>query len=142
MKLYTVGTFYDGRDPSLAKSYTAYLMWYNPSWDGCVQVTIDAKNGTQAKRLAVKWRMAAELAMRPRNERKTNDKRLPSEDSKLTFYNDLREWRAVRAIDIQKALWAEMLERQSLLCTTCAGRGRINIGMTNEETCPQCRCYK
>lgn len=28
--------------------------------------------------------------------------------------------------------------RQPLLCTTCAGQGRINIGSTNEQACPQC----
>lgn len=39
-----------------------YILWYNPEWAGCVIYEVEAKNGTEAKKLAAGLRAAAENA--------------------------------------------------------------------------------
>lgn len=33
--------------------FNAYTTWYNPNWKGCCEHTVDAINGTEAKKLAI-----------------------------------------------------------------------------------------
>mgnify|MGYP001603779525 FL=1 len=33
--------------------FSAYTKTYNPQWDGCNEVSVNAENGTQAKKLAI-----------------------------------------------------------------------------------------
>jgi hypothetical protein len=49
-KAITVGVFPpDERE----RSYRAYTRWYNPQWEGCCEHTVDAVNGSEAKRAAI-----------------------------------------------------------------------------------------
>jgi hypothetical protein len=32
----------------------AYSSWYNPSWEGCCEHTVEANNGTEAKVVAMR----------------------------------------------------------------------------------------
>lgn len=34
--------------------FNAYTLTYNPQWEGCCEHTVEAKNGTEAKKLAIK----------------------------------------------------------------------------------------
>lgn len=51
MKTFKVGVFL--RVGIRKDSFTAYTTWYNPQWSGCCEHTVDAVNGTEAKRLAI-----------------------------------------------------------------------------------------
>lgn len=55
-----VATFFhgDAEDPKISK-VMAYTSWYNPSWEGCVVYDVEAKNGTEAKRVAREMRLAS-----------------------------------------------------------------------------------
>lgn len=33
--------------------FHAYTLWYNPAWDGCNIIHVEARNGTEAKKLAI-----------------------------------------------------------------------------------------
>lgn len=33
--------------------YTAYTVWYSTDWEGCAVVEVEAKNGTEAKKIAI-----------------------------------------------------------------------------------------
>ena len=46
-------TFKVGVFPCRKESFTAYTTWYNPSWSGCCEHTVEAVNGTQAKKIAI-----------------------------------------------------------------------------------------
>jgi hypothetical protein len=35
------------------RTFNAYTVWYNPSWKGCCEHTVEAVNGTEAKKLAI-----------------------------------------------------------------------------------------
>ena len=54
MKKFRVGTFYDGRH------FSAYTLWYNTDWGGCIEYEVEASNGTEAKKIALKLRREAE----------------------------------------------------------------------------------
>lgn len=48
------GDFKVGVFPGPTKTrFNAYTLWYNPAWDGCCEHTVRAKNGTEAKKLAI-----------------------------------------------------------------------------------------
>lgn len=57
-KPFTVGTFVNGRHIS------CYTTWYNKSWSGCIEYTVQAVNGAHAKRQAKKLRKDHEAATR------------------------------------------------------------------------------
>jgi hypothetical protein len=71
MKKILVGTFYDGR------RFSAYTTWYNPQWPGCIEYEIDAMNGTEAKKLAIKLRREKEgdSNVKPKLKAKSRDRR-------------------------------------------------------------------
>lgn len=48
-RTFVVGTF-----PPVegSKQILCYTTWYNPAWSGCVQFTVKAANGTEAKKKA------------------------------------------------------------------------------------------
>ncbi len=53
-KTYRVATFYhpkEGRAPCLG-AVTAYTLWYNDMWDGCIMYEVPAMSGAKAKRQA------------------------------------------------------------------------------------------
>lgn len=52
-KKFKVGVFRHKKEKG-GYSYLAYTTWYNPLWEGCIQVEVEAENGTQAKKLAIK----------------------------------------------------------------------------------------
>lgn len=57
MTTFTVHTFYrarEGRRPVLSR-ITAYTVWADPSWDGCVTMQIEALAPADAKRIA-RWK--------------------------------------------------------------------------------------
>ena len=64
MKTFTVYTFANrplGR--RLRKSHiSAYTLWVSPEWPGCVEYTVEAETGEEAKREARLLRLADELA--------------------------------------------------------------------------------
>lgn len=51
LKLIKVGVF--PPDDS-CRSYRAYTLWYNPQWPRCCEHEVEAVNGTEAKKIAVK----------------------------------------------------------------------------------------
>lgn len=66
MKRIKVGTYYrpeerSGR-PVRASHINAYTYWYNTNWPGCVEYEVEAANGTEAKRVAVRRRLEHEQA--------------------------------------------------------------------------------
>ncbi len=56
MKPFKVGTFYDG------KRFMAYTTWYSPEWSGCIEYTVEAVSGTEAKKSALRLRKEHEEA--------------------------------------------------------------------------------
>lgn len=50
MKTYKVGVF--PKRPG-ERAAGAYLRDYNPQWEGCVEVTVSANSGAEAKRMAI-----------------------------------------------------------------------------------------
>lgn len=49
--VFPFGKNYDaGRKPT---QFNAYTTWYNSEWKGCCEHTIEAVNGTEAKKLAI-----------------------------------------------------------------------------------------
>lgn len=68
MRDYKVGTFvkHGKAGPKCRKSHiTAYTVWYNPSWCGCIEYTVTTLSGKEAKRLAVLMRLEHEHAGDP-----------------------------------------------------------------------------
>lgn len=57
MKSFRVATFVNER-PSGTRYWNAYTRDYNESWSGCRMYTVLAKNGTEAKRIAISLRKA------------------------------------------------------------------------------------
>jgi len=53
VKSFEVGVFTHER-PGRKPLVTAYTTWYNPEWKGCCVHKIDAENGTEAKKLAIR----------------------------------------------------------------------------------------
>lgn len=51
MKEFKVGVFTEQGTRKM--KYSAYSLWYNPNWAGCCEHTVYAKNGTDAKKLAI-----------------------------------------------------------------------------------------
>lgn len=51
MKIFKIGVFTE-KGPRKRK-YRAYTTYYNPSWEGCRVVNVEAKNGTEAKKKAI-----------------------------------------------------------------------------------------
>jgi hypothetical protein len=47
-----VAVFYDD-SPRLRVRWGAYTNWYSPTWPGCCMHEVEAKNGTEAKKLAI-----------------------------------------------------------------------------------------
>ena len=37
-----------------SRTYMAYTLWYNPQWPGCCEHEVEAVNGTEAKKIAIK----------------------------------------------------------------------------------------
>jgi len=67
-RLFHVGTFYHpkaDKDPvseaGIKRRYAAYTRDYNLSWQSCVQISVRAENGSQAKEYAIQRRMNMEL---------------------------------------------------------------------------------
>ena len=52
-KVIKVGVFGDVR-ASGKPYYMAYTTWYNPQWKGCCEHTVEAINGTAAKKAAIR----------------------------------------------------------------------------------------
>jgi hypothetical protein len=48
VRVFKVGVF-----PCRKASFTAYTTWYNPSWSECCEHTVEAVNGTAAKKIAI-----------------------------------------------------------------------------------------
>lgn len=51
MKIFQVGVF-TIKGPRKRK-YIAYTKYYNPFWEGCRVINVEAKNGTEAKKKAI-----------------------------------------------------------------------------------------
>ena len=60
MKVYRVGSFWN---PELGKRgrATAYTMWFDEQWSGCIIHEIEAESGAEAKKIAIKLRTEMEL---------------------------------------------------------------------------------
>ena len=55
MRTYNVATFANkGKDGKII--FTAYTRIYSPSWEGFIGYTVEAENGTQAKKIAIRMR--------------------------------------------------------------------------------------
>lgn len=65
MKTFRVGTFCE---PG-SKSVLCYTLWYNREWANCIEYTVEAANGTEAKKKAKALRKARESASSPRSTR-------------------------------------------------------------------------
>lgn len=63
LKLIKVYTFYEER-PGRVPRVSAYTMWVNPTWDGCKIIDVEAANGTEAKKIAIRLRKAHEASRR------------------------------------------------------------------------------
>jgi len=64
---FTFGTFYhrDRARPNKApilRHVTAYSLYYNPLWGGCIEYTVDAKDVKAARRKARELRLQHERA--------------------------------------------------------------------------------
>lgn len=62
MKNYRVATFYSpakGHARSKPK-VSCYTLWYNPQWPGCIEYSIEAVSGAEAKKKAAVLRKAHE----------------------------------------------------------------------------------
>jgi hypothetical protein len=55
MRSFKVLTFFENR-PGRKPLVTAYTRDANPLWDGCKVIDIEAENGTDAKKIAIKKR--------------------------------------------------------------------------------------
>lgn len=42
---------------------SAYTMWYNPQWAGCIEYCVPKSTGTEAKKHAKKLRLAHEIRL-------------------------------------------------------------------------------
>lgn len=51
LRLITVGVFPPDEGSS---TYMAYTYWYNPAWPRCCEHKVEAVNGTEAKKIAIK----------------------------------------------------------------------------------------
>ncbi len=62
MRKFKVGVFVR---PGINKKflYTAYTLTYNPDWKDCIEVEVEAKNGTEAKKKAIAFVRAGKEAM-------------------------------------------------------------------------------
>ena len=56
MKKIRVGTFFHSVKRGRRPRVSAYTMWYDPSWAGCIEYVVEAENGTEAKKIAIKKR--------------------------------------------------------------------------------------
>ena len=65
MKPFKVATFYNAKPgkPPTASKINAYTLWYNPAWPGCIVYEVDAANGADAKRQAVRRRLGHEFGL-------------------------------------------------------------------------------
>ena len=64
MRTFNVATYYHpkaGKRPALSH-ISAYTLYYNASWQSCVEYKIEAANGAIAKALAKQMRLGRELA--------------------------------------------------------------------------------
>ena len=62
--IFKVATFYTPRMGQPMKSHiSAYTLWYNPAWEGCVEYEVDALTGSEAKKLAIGLRLQRERAV-------------------------------------------------------------------------------
>jgi hypothetical protein len=50
-KTFKVGVFPNDEGSS---GYRAYTTWYSPQWPGCCEHEVEAVNGTEAKKLAIR----------------------------------------------------------------------------------------
>lgn len=53
MKTIQVGVFTHDRGPGRKPLITAYTTWFNAAWENCCLHDVDAKNGTEAKKIAI-----------------------------------------------------------------------------------------
>ena len=51
LRLITVGVFAPGPHE---RTYRAYTRWYNSTWSGCCEHEIEAVNGSEAKKIAIR----------------------------------------------------------------------------------------
>lgn len=58
-KTFQVMTFYEPRE-GRAPRVAAYTTWASPSWDGCKVIEVKAKDGTEAKKIAIRLRKEME----------------------------------------------------------------------------------
>lgn len=58
-KTFRVGTFPPIRG-SRSKMPLCYTRWYNPAWEGCIEYTVEAESGEEAKKKAAALRRAAD----------------------------------------------------------------------------------
>jgi hypothetical protein len=56
---YSVATFCS-REGGRKPKFSAYTLWYNPEWDGCVMIDVMASSGAEAKRKAIAERRKME----------------------------------------------------------------------------------
>lgn len=64
VKTFTVGTFwYPDTMPS--KRAAAYTLWYDPNCKGCIEYTITATTGAEAKKIACQMRREHEEKKEP-----------------------------------------------------------------------------
>ena len=61
MKKYRIGTFWN---PELGKRgrATAYTMWFDEGWEGCIVMEIKTVSGAEAKKIAIQRRTEMERA--------------------------------------------------------------------------------
>lgn len=63
-----VATFFDQRLPHgtfpRLRHVSAYTLWYNPEWPGCIIYNVVAPNGKEARKLARRLRLNHEREIR------------------------------------------------------------------------------
>lgn len=63
-RLFKVGTFYRTSDGPLCVSrIQAYTVYYNPKWEGCLEIDVEATSGSEAKKIARHMRYDHEIAL-------------------------------------------------------------------------------
>lgn len=70
MRTYRVGTFlHDPKKRPVKSRIMAYTSVYSPEWEGCIEYTVEAGSGKEAKEKAVALRLARELEIWRARER-------------------------------------------------------------------------
>ena len=58
---FVIGTFCEPGETRKSK-VSAYSSWYSSAWEGCIEITVTAESGAEAKKLAIQKRLEHEAS--------------------------------------------------------------------------------